>query len=267
MSYLFRPTPVFNPGPPRGIPLSGAVSGGVMRGWDSSVNWKAYFDSKRAAAQGSPWIVKSGTMGSYLGDMAPDPIDFTSLPLAPVSTDPLLTTINLPDSWFNLNPPIAPAIVPYDPGAVPSPVIVSSGGSILSPVAPGAPSTSSPAGSLTSIINSIASLGVNIAKAATGQPVNLGVPPAAPAAPAAQSSLVAQAQSLQAQATALASTNPQLAAQYTASANALLAQAGVSAPSWFTQSTVIPGLPNWGLLAGGGVLGLILVSVATRGRK
>ncbi|MGA7793428.1 MAG: hypothetical protein WCA19_10345, partial [Candidatus Acidiferrales bacterium] len=86
MSYLYRPTPVFNPGPPRGIRLSGAVSGGAMRGYDGSVNWKAFFDSKRAALQGSPWIVRSGTMGSFLGQDDTSGDFSEELPLTPIDT-------------------------------------------------------------------------------------------------------------------------------------------------------------------------------------
>lgn len=242
MSYLYRPTPVLNPGPQMAN-LSGAVSGGVMSGWDNSVNWKSFFEAKRAAAQGSPWLVKSGTMGSFLagnalGDVSSDPYftDTSALPLPvldpAMSLDPLVSV--LPPDFFNLSPPTAPAITPYNPGAPPS--IVSAGGSILSPIAPFAPAPGAP---LASVISQLASLGTNIAKAVTGQ-VNPLIPPAPPASvtPQQNNSVVAQAQ-----------------------ANTLLAQAGSAGTSWLTQSTVISGFPNWGLLAAGAAVIAIAVTM------
>jgi hypothetical protein len=259
MSYLYRPTPVFTP-PPSIANLSGAVSGGQMN-YDPGVNWKGYFDSQRAAQQGSPWLVKSGTMGSFMLSGLGDGTDPTlsDLPLAPVTNDPLLTPISLPDSFFNMSAPIAPAITPYNPGA-PPPAIVSSGGSILSPVSPAAPGTS-----LTSLISSLSSLGTNIAKAATGQPstgINPAIPPVAPTAPTTQAGLIAQAQSYQAQAAALQTTNPALAAQYIASANNLLAQAGGTGSTfagWMSApSSLFPSMSNGGVLAiAAGVVALL----------
>lgn len=264
MSYLYRPTPVFNPGP-QAANLSGAVSGGVMRGCDSGVNWKAYFDSSRAATQGKPWIVSSGAMGAFL---AQDSIDISSLPLTPYDPGISLAPLPLPDSFWSMPSPIAPAIVPYDPGSVPA--IVSSGRSILQP--PGALPV--PGFSWASLIAPLASLGTQITRSVTGSggginPATAPLAPAGPAAlPAQQSSLIAQAQSLQAQANALQTSNPTLAAQYRASASALLAQAGASSSgSWFTQSTIFSGLPNWGVLAGGAAVIAIAFSFAGRRGK
>lgn len=270
MSYLYRPTPVFNPGPPPRVPLRG-LPAGTMHGYADGVNWKAFFDSKRAALQGSPWIVRSGTMGSFLaGGLGDDSIDLSSLPLAPIDT----SNINLfsmpapvPVDFYPMPAPIDPSIAPYNPGPISAaPSIVSSGGSITSP---GAASTqaSTP---WAQIVGSLAPLGTSIIKAATGQPqIN---PAIAPVAPTTQQSLVAQAQSLQAQAAALAASNPALAAQYTASANSLLAQAGVTGASSFTSfltgSTIIPGIPNFAVIGGGGlVVVLLLSSMAGKGRK
>jgi hypothetical protein len=270
MSFLYRPTPVFNPGPPRGIPLSGAVSGGAMRGYDGGVNWKAFFDSKRAALQGSPWIVRSGTMGSFLGQDDGSGDFSADLPLAPVDTSNFDLAPMLPAMPVDLYPmpaPIAPSIAPYNPGPVSAaPSIVSSGGSVLSPAQPSAAAQA--ATPWASIVNSLTSFGSSVVKAATGQsPINPAVPPVAPTT---QQSLVAQAQSLQSQAAALATTNPALAAQYTASANSLLAQAGVSGTSsftsFFTGSTIIPGIPNIAVL-GGGLLAVVVVIGAMKGKK
>ena len=267
MSYLYRPTPVFNPGPPRGIRLSGAVSGGAMRGYDGSVNWKAFFDSKRAALQGSPWIVRSGTMGSFLGQDDTSGDFSEELPLTPIDTSNIsLSPIEapLPVDLYPMPAPEAPAIAPYTPGPVSAaPSIVSSGGSITSPAA--SPTSTQAASSMASLISSIASAGTAIAKAATGQTqINPTIAPAAP--PATQASLVAQAQSYQAQAAALATTNPAQAAVYTSMANSLLAQAGVSGTSWLTQSTILPPVPDVAIY-GIGVAALIAVVVGLKGGK
>lgn len=256
MSYLYRPTPVFNPGP-QSANLSGAVSGGVMRGCDSGVNWKAYFDSSRAATQGKPWIVSSGAMGAFL---AQDSIDISSLPLTPYDPGISLAPLPLPDSFWSMPSPIAPAIVPYDPGSVPA--IISSGGSITRPTP-----SSQPGSSLPSIFTSFSNLASSIIRAVNP----LGTPAAPPATPPTQvqaSSQIAQAQALQAQANALQASNPTLAAQYRAQANALLYGGGASSGgSWFTQSTIFSGLPNWGVLAGGAAVIAIAFSFAGRRGK
>jgi hypothetical protein len=265
MSYLYRPTPVFNPGP-SAASLSGAVSGGVMRGYDGSVNWKAYFDSKRAAPQGDPWIVKSGTMGSFqlkgMGDVDPltgeviydSPVSFDpgifdpgTLPLTPYANDPTLNPISnypgLPSSFFNMAPPSFPG------GA---PAIVSSGGSVLTPpsapaAVPGSPAL--PGFSWTAVVAPLASLATSITKAVSGS--GSSAPAIAPTTVQANAQ-IAQAQALQAQANALQNTNPTLAAQYRAQANALLTGAGASSgTSWFTQSSIISGVSNVTVLLGG----------------
>lgn len=256
MSFAYRPTPILNPGP-QTANLSGAVSGGVMGDYDPSVNWKAYFDSQRAAVQGKPWIVRSGAMGAFvLGQ------DDGTLPLPPPPADPGISLDPLapPDISWAMPSPIAPSIVPYDPGAPPAFV---TGGSPLTP-------PSMPGFNWQSLIAPVTSLVTNITRAATGSGgINPSVPPGPPpqASQLTQpSSLVAQAQALQAQANALQASNPQLAAQYRASAASLLAQAG-GAPggSWFTQSNVIPGLPNWGVLAG--VLAIVVLGSSMLGGR
>lgn len=274
MSYLYRPTPVFNPGP-QVANLSGAVSGGVMRGYDGSVNWKAYFDSKRAAPQGDPWIVKSGTMGSFqlkgMGDVDPltgeviydAPVSFDpgvfdpgTLPLTPYANDPTLNPISnypgLPSSFFNMAPPSFPAIAPYTPA--PAPAIVSSGGSITNPAA-------QPGSSLPSIVSAFSNLASSLIKAVNPL-ISPGAPTAIAPSPVQANSQIAQAQALQAQANALAATNPTLAAQYRAQANALLTGAGATGSSsfaqWMGNPSVIPSISNGGLLAiGGGVIFLL----------
>ena len=267
MSYLYRPTPVFNPGTQKPN-LSGAVSGGQMRGYDNSINWKSFFDAKRSAMQGDPWIVRSGTMGSFLGkqlgDDTTDTVDLSSLPLTPYDPSNInldLSTL-LPPDFFNMSAPIAPTVTAYNPGPISAaPQIVSAGGSITSPSV--SPTSANAASSAASLISALASAGTSIARAATGQPaIN---PTVAPIAPTAQQSMLTQAQQYQAQAAALATTNPSLAAQYTAQANNLLAQAGVSTGSWFTQSSVISGFPNWGVLAGGGIAAVALMAMVGGG--
>jgi hypothetical protein len=284
MSFLYRPTPVFNPGPSTAN-LSGAVSGGVMRGYDPGVNWKAFFDAQRAAPQGQPWITKSGTMGSFvldgMGDalfdptsldtpsfdpaispaISIDPLFSGSLPLTPYSADPALNPISnygsLPSSFFNMAPPSAPAIV-------------SSGGSILTPpsappaAAPGSPAL--PGFSWPSVIAPLTSLATSITKAVTGSGGSI---PAIAPSPVQASSQIAQAQALQAQANALQNTNPTLAAQYRAQANALLTGAGASGTSsfaqWMGNPSVIPSISNGGLLTIGGAVIFLLALTGTVG--
>jgi hypothetical protein len=279
MSYLYRPTPVFNPGP-SAASLSGAVSGGVMRGYSNQVDWKAYFDSKRAAPQGDPWIVKSGTMGSFMlkgmGDVDPltgeviydsTPVSFDpgifdpgTLPLTPYASDPTLNPISnypgLPSSFFNMGAPSLPG------GA---PAIVSSGQSILTPppapaAAPGSPQL--PGFSWAAVVAPLASLATSITKAVSGSG---GSPSIAPTTVQANAQ-VAQAQALIAQANALQNTNPSLAAQYRAQANSLLGAGAGSGGSSFADwmgapSSIIPSISNGGLLTiGGGVIFLLALT-------
>lgn len=209
MSYLYRPTPVFNPGPSRGIPLSGAVSGGAMHGYQANINWRGFFDEARRACAGKPWVVRSGTMGSFLGQ--DDGFDYSSLPLTPydpsiISLDPL----PMPELDYSSLP-----LAPYDPSNISLMPPISSGGSILNPVA--------------QIINSASSAGTQIVRAVTGQ-----------SSPTITPLTLAQQQA------------------------ALLAASGTS---WFSGSTVIPGLPNWGVLAGGLAVVAIAASFMSGGRK
>lgn len=261
---FFRPTPVFNPGPPVRVPLR-RLPAGTMHGYDSGVNWKAYFDAKRAATQGKPWIVRSGAMGSFLAQDSTDGIDISSLPL-PSDIGPSLSPLTpaLPVDLYPMPSPIEPSIAPFNPGPISlAPQVVSAGGGVLPPsTAPG-----SSASSIAQILSELTSAGTSIARAATGQPapINPLIAPQTPANNGGSAALVSQAQSLQAQANALAASNPALAEQYAARANTLLAQAGVGT-SWFTQSTIISGLPNWGVLAGGS-LALIFVFGMTKGRR
>lgn len=192
MSYLYRPTPVFNPGPSRDVPLS-RLPAGTMRGVpaDRSGNGgRGYFDQARRAAAGKPWIVRSGTMGSFLGD---DNFDTTGieLPLAPYDPFmPSLTAPQMPSSFFQIQAPTAPNVAQYDPNMAPP--IISSGGSIFNPSS----SPQAPGSSLANIFSSLSNVGVNIARAFTGQsPINPATPPAPPAgyvqpgSPAATSSI------------------------------------------------------------------------------
>lgn len=259
MNFLYRPTPILNPGPPADVVLS-RLPAGMMRGYDGSVNWKAYFDSQRAAVQGNPWIVRSGTMGSFVLGQDDGSIDYSNLPF-PTDIGGSLSPLTpaLPVDLYPMSPPIDPSIAPYSPGAPPS--IVSSGGPILPP--------SSSGFNITQFINSLTSLGTNIARAATGQ-ITPSIAPVPPSAAAGSqltqpSALVASAQTLQAQANALDASNPALAAQYRQRAAALLAQAG-SGASWFSQSTIISGVPDVAVY-GGGALALLLIVGAMRGKK
>lgn len=191
MSYLYRPTPVFNPGPSR-VPTLSRLPAGTMRGVpaDRSGNGgRGYFDQARRAAAGNPWIVRSGTMGSFLGD---DNFDTTGieLPLAPYDPFmPSLTAPQMPSSFFQIQAPTAPNVAQYDPNMAPP--IISSGGSIFNPSS----SPQAPGSSLANIFSSLSNVGVNIARAFTGQaPINPATPPVPPGyvqagAPAATSSI------------------------------------------------------------------------------
>ena len=285
MSFLYRPTPLFNPGPSTAN-LSGAVSGGVMRGYDPGVNWKAFFDAQRAAPQGQPWITKSGTMGSFvldgMGDalfdptsldtpsfdpaLSPaisiDPMFAGSLPLTPYAADPALNPVSnypgLPSSFFSMAPPTAPGGLPVP---VAPPAIVSSGGSITNP----APS-SQPGSSLPSVVTAFSNLASTFIKAIN--PLGTPAPPAIAPSPVQASSQIAQAQALQAQANALQNTNPTLAAQYRAQANALLYGGGASSgASWFSQpSSLFPSMTNVTVLLAGAAV-VVLGGVMLAGKR
>ena len=269
MSYLFRPTPVMNPWGPAPKPfLPAGLRGGAMRGYQVNVNWQELFESARRVPDRTPWIVKSGTMGRFgMGQDAGDIDSDVGLPLAPVDTSNINLDLGdtLPPGFFNISAPNAPAIVPYNPGSVASaPSVTSGGGTASLPGSnlPALPGVSSPSSSgISSIVSSLSTLATSITKAATG--INPAVAPVAPintaGMTATQQSLVAQAQQLQAQAAAAtAAGNPSLAATYTAEANQLLAEAQTSSANFFTESTLISGMPNYLTLG----LGVAFLAIA-----
>lgn len=253
MSYLYRPTPVMNPwgAPPPDVVKSG-LRGGTMRGFQQNVNWQDFFNAARRVSFAEPWITRSGAMGRY--GMGDDTTDFTDLPLAPVDSSNINLDLTpaLPVDLYPMTAPIAPPVAPYNPGPISAAPSITSGGGVVSPGSNMVPSTSpSSSSGISALLNSISSLTTSVTRA-----IN---PTAAPPIAAinttglasSQQSLVAQAQQLQAQAAAIAASNPTLAAQYQAQANQLLAQAGTAGSgffAWFTESTLIAGLPNWGAL-------------------
>jgi hypothetical protein len=127
MSFLYRPTPVVNLGRGQfaarsmmGWSAPGGQLGGVMHGIDLDKSYKALSDRLRRVPSGNPWIQASGTMGEFipnglggLGDngdtVDPSSIDFysgvDSSPNVPVFTPGVLA----PDLGTPTFSPTAPA--------------------------------------------------------------------------------------------------------------------------------------------------------------
>lgn len=221
MSYLYRPTPVMNPGPSRDVPLRG-LPAGTMRGIIFGADYKPGSDRLRAARASTPWIVTSGTMGNFggMGDAFSDitgidmqPVDLTSVPTFDTSQP-------LSPNFWSMPSPMAPT--PNIPASM-APPIISSGGSILSQSASGIPSW-------LSALNATLSTGTAIAKTVTsggGGGINPAIPPVAPS----QSS----------------------------------ASSGVGT-SWFSKSTIVSGVPDVAVFAGG-ALGVALLFGALYGKR
>jgi hypothetical protein len=234
VSYLYRPTPVVNP--PQRAPIAlRRPPAGEMRGYQVNVNWRELFEQARRACGRTPWIHRSGAMSGFTLDgctrcphrgrcgmgqddgSAPDLTpDFSSL-----------------DYSGAFAAPIMQPIAPVDLSAIPAPTISEQ-------ISPGVWETS----------------GAPVGAGSTGFgiPATSPLPPAPTAAAAAPSApgVVTQVTS-GAAAIAKAAVKPTTAIAPTGYA-AIPGYGGVTplaAPSWFSQSTLISGMPNWMLLAGG----------------
>ena len=266
MSYLYRPTPVFNPGPPRGIRLSGAVSGGAMRGYDGSVNWKAFFDSKRAALREIRGSCAAARWDRFLGQDDGSSDFSEELPLTPIDT-----------SNISLSPIDAP--LPVDLYPMPAPRAghrsVHSWTDFRRALDRQLRREHRFSGSIAFRRHAgrdVVGVHCEFARVARHVDHKSRHGPANQSRDSARSADDASSRSsrrrnrCKRRRPRFRRRIPRSPAQYTASASALLAQAGVSGTSWLTQSTILPPVPDVAIY-GIGVAALIAVVVGLKGGK
>jgi hypothetical protein len=247
MSFLYRPTPVIVlSGKTVGsdhVPLRG-LPAGTMHGYTPNMISPALNAIGRRTISGDPWLLRSGTMNGFLGqdDGSGLPSDFFSGLDASPSVAP-----SLPPDFFSgaTASPILPdqnAGLPSDffSGLTASPIVPTAAMSV--PVAPNIPNTYSPSGSI----------------------VATSPGPAAPsAAPAVAAAAVSAAPSLlQSIGNLFRSTvspTPMTATQPG------VYKATTVTPSWFGQSTLLPGVSNTTALIGG--LAVLIGFAAVMGAK
>jgi hypothetical protein len=235
VSFAYRPTPV--------IVLSGKTVGddhvplrrlpaGTMQGYTPNFVSPALNAIGRRTMQGDPWIISSGTMGKFvLGDDSLPEDFFSGLDVTPtLPTD----SSGLPSDFFT--------------GAAGTPILPTASLPTLGP----APS-----------------LGIPNLPAGSGGGIPLTYTPAAP--PAAGPS-AAQVQATAAAGTSLLTSIANLFKPAPAKATPMTAampgvySAYPTAPSWFAQSTLMPGMPNSTVLIFG-VGALVLFAAMAGGKK
>jgi hypothetical protein len=237
MSFTYRPTPV--------IVLSGKTVGddhvplrrlpaGTMQGYTPNFASPALNAIGRRTLKGDPWLISSGSMGKFvLGDDSLPPDFFSSLDASPIVPD---TSSSLPPDFFGglSTPPIVPTVNVPDLGPAPNigiPGFPGSGGGgipFLNIPGPAAPPMQSvPPGQTQATVNAGVSLATQIAN------FFKPTPPKATPMTAAQPGVY----------------------------NAYPTQ-----PSWFGQSTLMPGTPNSSVLFFG-VGALVLFAVMAGGKK
>lgn len=214
MSYLYRPTPV--------IVLSGKTVGhdgvimrrlpaGTMHGYTPNMVSPALNSIGRRTLRGNPWLVASGTMGSFLGQDDGSGMDFSGAFASPTLPSPGIIDTGAAPSLFDFG------------GAFSSPTIpISSGGGL--PAAPDIGAPILPAGSGLTTLPAIAAPAKPTVAAGTLAPVAAATP-----------SILTSIANLF-KPTTLAT--PMTAAQpgvYTST---------TTTPSWFSQSSLIAGTPN-----------------------
>jgi hypothetical protein len=254
VSFLYRPTPVivlsgWDPAGevyyPFGLPVADPKKrwygygfkgdttyprrGGTMEGYTPNMISPALNAIGRRTISGDPWIISSGTMGRFvLGDDLP-PDFFDSLSLPPVVPD----SSSLPGDFF---------------GSLDSSPII--------------PTANLPA------LGPAPSLGIpNLPAAWSG-----GIPLTytAPRPPAASSA--AQTQAEISAGTSLATNilnffKPTVKATPMTAAMPGVYKATTVTPSWFQQSNILPGAPNWIVLAGGVLAAVMFASAVGGSRK
>jgi hypothetical protein len=228
MSFVYRPTPVIVlSGKTVGgdhVPLRG-LPAGTMHGYTPNMTSPALNAIGRRTLKGDPWLISSGTMGSFLAQdssgldlsttMAPDVNTLTPPDFAPIVFTDMSTM------------PLAPTMAPDINTLIPPP-------------------TAAPTGSL---------LSPSQITAASQQ---------ASAALASQQALSA-APSLLTSIANIFKPTPTVTPM-------TAAQPGVynpyaTTPSWFQQSNILPGAPNWTILAVGLLAAAMFASAIGGSRK
>jgi len=239
MSFTYRPTPVIVlSGKTVGsdhVPLRG-LPAGTMHGYTPNMASPSLNAIGRRTLKGNPWLLASGTMGSFLGDDSGDgSMDFSGAFSSPVlPTDPGIVDTGSAPNLFDYG------------GAFSSPSIPISSASAGMPAAP--------------------DIGAPISPTGSGM---IPVSYAGPAAPkAAAASPVTQAA---ATGTSLVSSIANLFKPSTSTTPMTAAQPGVyksttTTPSWFQQSSLISGTPNSTVLIFG-VAALVALAVFSGGKK
>jgi hypothetical protein len=238
MNYLFRPTPVVVLGRDMGadvVALS-QTPAGMMAGTPAASGRP----SRSLATQGSPWIVRSGSMASF-GTLGQDPSSF--LPIDTTSYDPGSIDLTMPVDYSGA---FAPPIVPV---------------SMLPPAVPIGPDF----GSLPLLTSSVPILPVTvtapIAPSSGAGPTGQSIPGTKVLNPAVQAG------------TGLLNTivnflKPSPAAPVR---SVTLPGVGVNpnqpAPSFWSTSTILPGTPNATVILGGGAVLLLFFFLMSSGGK
>jgi hypothetical protein len=237
VSFVYRPTPI--------VTLGGKTTGsdgvlmqrlpaGTMQGYTPNFASPALNSIGRRTISGDPWIISSGTMGRFvLGDDSLTADFFAGSNLSPIipPSDPGLP----PDFFSGGGTPILPTPVFSDPGLAPNIGIpglpAGSGGGIpfINTPGPAAPTISS-AGSASQAQATVAA-GTSIFTA------------------------IANFFKPQVKATPMIAAQPGVYNAYSAQ------------PSWFQQSNILPGAPNWMILAGGVLAAVAFASAMGGGRK
>ncbi len=234
MSFTYRPTPV--------VVLSGKTVGddhvplrrlpaGTMYGYTPNMASQALSSIGRRTISGDPWILSSGTMGKFvLGDDSLPADFFDSLDTSPIVPD----VPSLPPDFFT--------------GAAGTPILPTPNMPVMGP----APNIGIP---------SLPGSGGGIPFINTPGPALPSIPPS----PAQTQATVAAGTSLLTSIANFFKPAPPKATPMTA------AQPGVynaypTAPSWFSQQSLVSGMPNYQTLLLGGAAILLLSSVLVGGK-
>jgi hypothetical protein len=232
MSFVYRPTPV--------VVLSGKTVGtdhvplrrlpaGTMHGYTPNMASPALNAIGRRTISGNPWLLASGTMNGFLGQ-DDGPILFSDV-------SPIDTTLE-PSGSLLTPPPFSPSTPVFLPQ--PSDLNLQ-------------PTTYEPTGTLI---------------ASTFQPSASSLPSGL------SPGLVAPTNFSSLQPAVAPSAIQQIASLFTGTQNTTKMTAAMPGvynaqtvtPSWFAQSTLLPGIPNVSALLGGAAVLLLLSSVAIGGK-
>jgi hypothetical protein len=230
VSFTYRPTPV--------IVLSGKTVGddhvplrrlpaGTMQGYTPNMTSPALNAVGRRTLKGDPWIISSGTMGRFvLGDDSLPPDFFSGANTPPILPDAPALP---PDFFSGAGTPILPTTSVFDPGLAPNigiPGFPGSGGGVPFISTPGPAAPASAASPVQSTVAAGTSLLTSIANFFKPTP----------------------------KATPMTAAMPGVY-------NAYAAQ-----PSWFSQSSLLPGTPSSTVLFGAAAA-LVLFAVMAGGKK